>query len=73
MPQNDVHTTPDHGGGWKVQQNGRKLEHYERKADAEAAGRKEARKDQTEHKIHNSDGKISESHSYGHDPFPPRG
>ncbi len=33
---------------------------------------KEAIKREVEHIIHNRDGKISDSDSYGNDPFPPR-
>ncbi|WNQ13851.1 DUF2188 domain-containing protein [Paenibacillus aurantius] len=68
-----VHTTPNPKGGWDNQKNGRKLSHHNTKDEAEKQGREEARQSETEHKIHNKDGKISESNSYGNDPFPPKG
>jgi hypothetical protein len=43
-----------------------------RKDTATDAGRKQAKKDQTEHRIHNMDGKIANSNSYGNDPNPPK-
>ena len=68
-----VHTTPNAEGGWDNQKEGQKIDHYGTKAEAVEAGRKEAKKDEVEHIIHNRDGKISESNSYGSDPFPPKG
>ncbi|WP_433943051.1 DUF2188 domain-containing protein [Paenibacillus sp. SN-8-1] len=68
-----IHTTPNPDGGWDNQQDGEKISHHRTKAEAEERGREEAKKVETEHKIHNMDGKISESNSYGNDPFPPRG
>ncbi|AEI44108.1 DUF2188 domain-containing protein [Paenibacillus mucilaginosus] len=68
-----VHTTPNPDGGWDIQQNGEKVSHRRTKEAAEKRGREEARKDRTEHKIHNTDGKIAESNSYGRDPYPPKG
>jgi Uncharacterized protein conserved in bacteria (DUF2188) len=38
------------------------------KAEATAAGRNRARRDKTEHLIHNKDGQISQRNSYGKDP-----
>lgn len=68
-----IHTTPSEEGGWDNQEGGEVISHHETKADAEDRGREEAKKAKTELKIHNRDGKISVSHSYGNDPFPPRG
>ncbi|MCZ8521143.1 MULTISPECIES: DUF2188 domain-containing protein [Paenibacillus] len=68
-----VHTTPNPEGGWDVQQSGEKVSHKNTKKEAEKRGREEAKKDETEHKIHNKDGRISESVSYGNDPYPPEG
>lgn len=68
-----VHTTPNPEGGWDNQQDGKKKDHHDTKEQAEKAGREEAKKDKVEHVIHNRDGKISESNSYGSDPFPPKG
>ncbi|GIP29981.1 hypothetical protein J23TS9_51110 [Paenibacillus sp. J23TS9] len=76
MPNNkkpSVHTVPNPEGGWDNQQDGKVMSHGETKADAQKLGRQQAMKDKTEHVIHNKDGIISESNSYGNDPFPPRG
>lgn len=32
-----------------------------------------AKREKTELSIHNQDGKISQKHSYGNDPYPPKG
>jgi hypothetical protein len=69
----DVHTTPNPEGGWDNQQGGKVLSHHPTKEEAREEGRSEAKKDETEHKIHNTDGKIKESNSYGNDPYPPKG
>ncbi|WP_150275287.1 DUF2188 domain-containing protein [Paenibacillus tepidiphilus] len=71
--KNNVHVTPNENGGWDNQQGGEKLSHHSTKADAEERGKEEARKAETELKIHNKDGKISDSISYGNDPYPPKG
>jgi hypothetical protein len=68
-----IHTTPNADGGWDNQRDGKTFSHHETKEAAQKRGREEAKKDETEHKIHNLDGKISESNSYGNDPFPPKG
>ncbi|MVP02018.1 DUF2188 domain-containing protein [Paenibacillus lutrae] len=68
-----VHTTPSPQGGWDNQKDGEKISHHDKKEEAQARGREEAKRDETEHKIHNRDGKIAESNSYGNDPFPPKG
>lgn len=68
-----VHTTPNSKGGWDNQQDGKKTDHHDTKEQAQKAGREEAKKDKVEHIIHNRDGKISESNSYGNDPYPPKG
>lgn len=69
-----VHTVP-HGDGWANRREGAKSvsRTFETKAPAEKAGRETARRDKTEHLIHNRDGQISERNSYGNDPNPPRG
>jgi hypothetical protein len=41
---------------------------YATKADAQAAGRDRARRDRTEHIIHNVNGTIGQRNSYGDDP-----
>lgn len=69
----NVHTTPNSDGGWDNQRGGVKLSHHSTKAEAEKAAKEAAKKAHTELKVHNKDGKISDSISYGNDPFPPRG
>ncbi|WP_123042092.1 DUF2188 domain-containing protein [Cohnella candidum] len=68
-----VHTVPNREGGWDNKQGGKTIHHEDTKSEAAAAGREAAKRDRTEHVIHNRDGRISGSDSYGHDPFPPRG
>lgn len=68
-----IHTVPNSNGGWDNKQNGKTISHSKTKKVAEEKGRKSAIKDATEHCIHNKDGKISESNSYGGDPCPPKG
>lgn len=69
-----VHTVP-HGDGWANRREGsdRVSEHFPTKQKAEDAGRDTARREKTEHVIHNKDGKIAQRNTYGSDPFPPRG
>lgn len=70
-----VVTGPHRGGGWqnKVEGNQRASSVFDTKAEAQARGRQMAIQRQTEHKIQNRQGRITERNSYGHDPFPPRG
>lgn len=68
-----VHTVPNSKGGWDNKQGGKVVSHADTKADAQKLGRESAIKSKTEHVIHNKDGKIAGSNSYGNDPFPPRG
>ncbi len=69
-----VHTVP-HGDGWANRREGasRVSKTFETKAGAQAAGRKTAQREATEHVIHNKDAKISGANSYGNDPYPPPG
>ncbi|MNC59742.1 hypothetical protein D3C75_1095720 [compost metagenome] len=69
----NIHTTPSGSGGWDTQAEGEVISHHRTKAEAEAAGREAAKQARTELKVHNKDGKISESISYGNDPYPPKG
>ncbi len=70
----EVHTVP-HGEGWANRRAGsdRVSKVYDTKAEAQAAGRDTARRENTEHIIHKRDGTIGERNSYGNDPFPPKG
>ena len=69
-----VHTVP-HGDGWANEREGsdRVSKTFDTKQEAQKAGRETARRENTEHVIHNRDGKISEKNSYGNDPYPPKG
>jgi hypothetical protein len=69
------HVVPNPGGGWDVKKGGatRASGHYDTKQDAVDAGRKISRNQKTELRIHNLDGKISQSDSHGKDPYPPKG
>lgn len=68
-----IHTVPSSEGGWDNKKDGRTISHYDLKREAVDAGRERAKRDQAEHVVHNKDGRISGSNSYGNDPFPPRG
>lgn len=69
-----VHTVP-HDDGWANRREGadRVSKKFGTKAEAAAAGRGTAQRDNTEHLIHKKDGTIGERNSYGNDPFPPPG
>jgi hypothetical protein len=73
-PRKPVHTVP-HGGGWANRRAGatRVSKTFDTKAAAQAAGRGTAKREGTEHFIHNKDGKIGGRNSYGNDPYPPPG
>lgn len=69
------HVVPNPKGGWDVKRGGsdRSSEHHDQKQDAINAARKISQNQGTELRIHNEDGKISQSDSHGNDPNPPRG
>lgn len=70
----NVHTVPT-DDGWANRRAGgqRASSTHPTKAEAEAAGRAAAKKDEVEHLIHRKDGSIGERNSYGNDPHPPKG
>jgi hypothetical protein len=74
MPDTPVHTVP-HGDEWANEREdaSRLSKKFDTKAEAEQAGRKTAKREETEHLIHKGDGEIGERNSYGNDPFPPAG
>lgn len=74
MTKLPVHTVP-HGDAWANRRAGsnRVSKEFSTKAEAQAAGRNTARREQTEHVIHRKDGTIRERSSFGNDPYPPRG
>ncbi len=69
-----IHTIPHPDGGWATKKEGaeRVGGRYRTKEEAQSAGRSQAIREKTEHVIHNRDGKISDSDSYGNDPNPPK-
>lgn len=71
----NIHTTFNTGTGlWenKEEHNKQPLTQSKTKEEAQNLGRDLARQNHSEHRIHNKDGKISQSNSYGNDPFPPK-
>ena len=68
------HVVPSSGGGWDVKRGGaeRASKHFEKKENAVDWGRDVSRNQKTEFRIHNRDGKISQSDSHGNDPNPPK-
>jgi len=69
-----VHTVPT-DDGWANRREGadRVSKNFDTKAEAQAAGRRTAAREGTEHLIHKKDGTIGERNSYGNDPYPPPG
>jgi hypothetical protein len=72
-PKYDVSRRPD--GTWQVKQHGaaRASGVFDRKSDAVEHGRELARSQQGQLFIRGADGRIQTEHTYGHDPYPPRG
>lgn len=66
------HVVPD--GGWNVKRGGaeRSSGNFDNKQDAIDRAREISRNQGTELRIHNRDGRISQSDSHGHDPNPPK-
>ncbi len=69
------HIVPDSKGGWNVKRGGaeRASKHFDTKSDAVDWGRDVSRNQNTELRIHNKNGQISQSDSHGNDPSPPKG
>jgi hypothetical protein len=74
MPRKkSVHTVPNPDGkGWVNKQGGKVISRHRKKSTATQAGRRAAKADGTEHRIHNRNGQIGRSNSYGGDPNPPK-
>lgn len=68
------HVVPNPVGGWDVKRGGadRSSGHFDRKDQAVDYGRQVSQNQRTELRIHNKDGRISQSDSHGNDPNPPR-
>lgn len=71
---NSLHVAPRESG-WGVRKSGasRATSLHKTQEEAVTAGRELARKQRLELYIHGKDGRIREKHSYGGDPFPPKG
>jgi Zn-dependent peptidase ImmA (M78 family)/DNA-binding XRE family transcriptional regulator len=69
----DIHVVP-HQDGWATKKEGasRAGGVYPTKDKAMDHGREQAKREQVELVIHNKNGKISDSDSYGNDPNPPK-
>lgn len=72
MAKKPVHTVKNSNGGWDNKQGGEVISHHIKKETAVDNGRRAAKRDETEHRIHNMDGKIAQANSYGNDPNPPK-
>lgn len=74
MSERNVHVTP-RDGRWAVEREDsrRASSLHDTQAEAEAAGRVTARREQVEFYLHGRNGQIRERDSYGDDPYPPRG
>lgn len=68
------HVVPNPDGGWDVKRGGgeRATGHFDTKREAIDRAREVSRNQGTELRIHNRDGRISQSDSHGHDPNPPK-
>ena len=64
------HVVPNPKGGWNVVRGGaeRASGHFDTKREAINRGREISRNARTEFRIHNRDGRISQSDSHGNDP-----
>ncbi len=73
---NTHHVVPDSSNdGWAVRRgnSSRASGLFETKKDAVDFAREVSQNQKTELKIHNLNGRIAQSDSHGHDPFPPKG
>ena len=61
--------------GWAVrgENNSRDTSHHRTQEEARQAAREIAKNQQSEVVIHRPNGQIRDKHSYGNDPFPPKG
>ena len=75
MAKGTHHVVPNPKGGWDIKKGGsdRSSGHYDTKKQAIDKSREISRNQKTELKIHNKNGKISQSDSHGNDPYPPKG
>lgn len=75
MSKKQVWVSPKSDGGWRIHNADctRDTAHLDNKSEAIEKAREIAKNQAAELRVQNKDGKISESNSYGRDPFPPRG
>ena len=68
------HVVPNPEGGRDIKKSGsqRSSGHFDRKIDAEKAGREISSNQETEFVIHGKDGRIQRKDSHGNDPMPPK-
>lgn len=69
----NLHVVPN-DDGWAARREGsqRVSKTFDTKKEATDWARDQAKKDHVELRIHNKDGQISDSDSYGRDPNPPK-
>lgn len=70
------HVTKNPGVGWDIKKEGgeRASGHFDTKTDAISRGKELAKSGGLgQIKIHGQDGKIQTEHTYGKDPYPPKG
>jgi hypothetical protein len=69
------HLVQNATGGWDVKRGGsaRASAHLDTKQEVIDVGREISRKQHTELRIHNMDGRIAQSDNHGGDPNPPKG
>ena len=73
MANQSIHTVPNPSGeGWANENDGTILSTHQTKEEAVERGREVAMEKKAEHVIHNADGEIAQSNSYGNDPNPPK-
>jgi len=75
MKRKTHHIVPNSKGGWDIKKGDgtRSSGHFDKKTNAIDAGRKISQNQHSELVIHNKNGRISQSDSHGHDPYPPKG
>lgn len=69
-----VYRVVPNAGDWDVTHEGQVLSHHYLKDNAVEAGKKVAKANQpSQLVVHKADGTFEYEHTYGDDPFPPRG
>jgi hypothetical protein len=75
MGEGSHQVVANRNGRWDVKRGGadRASAHFERTQDAVDKCREINKKQGTKFEIHDKHGKIKDSDSHGHDPYPPKG